>query len=365
MNSSPQRVTHLITSLDVGGTEKQLLLLLPELQKSVHNEVVCLMGRGAIGRQLEAAGISVHYVGRRRQADVITLWLLWRHLRKRRPAILVTYLIYADIVGRFIGRLAGVRIIIASHRSSLFGPAYWHQLDRFTRWLVTHYTTQTEATKELLQRILRVPADRLSVIPNAVAAEARRPVPRRQELSTSSTDLVITCVANLKPEKGLPILLQAFEAVYARHQHLHLWLVGEGPEREALTRQRAGYASRGHIHFLGLRNDVPAILAASDIFVLPTQIEGMSNALLEAMQMGLPCLTTDLPVNREVIKNSETGILFPVDDTAGLATRLERLVTQPKLRRALGSAAATQAATRYGVAHVAQQWLRLFRRLTT
>lgn len=344
------RVFHVIFSLDIGGTEKQLLVILPELQKTIHNEVVCLVGHGSVGTALQNNGIPVHYLNGSGKGDIKIAIRLWKLLRQKKPSAVITYLIYADIVGRIIGRLSGIKVIIESHRSSLFGSPWWHQVDRFTRWLVTHYTSQTNVTKKLLHRVLKVPLQSITVIPNAVASLQK---------TSPTNEIIITCVANLKPEKDLNVLLSAFEAVYPRYPDAKLWLVGEGPERKRLQQQIASYTSKHNITFWGSQTDVPAILTKSSIFVLPTRIEGMSNALLEALSTGLPCLTSDIPVNEEIISDQHNGLLFKTGDIESLIEQLEKLLSNPELRLQLGQTAQEYAQETYSIKTVSEQWLRL------
>lgn len=348
-------VFHVISSLNVGGAERQLLLLLLELEKTSHNEVVCLIGRGIIGQALSARGIRVHYLDGYKRVDGRIMWRLWRLLRDKRPDIVVTYLIFADIVGRLAARLAGVRVVIESHRSSLFGPRWWHQVDRLTRWLVTHYTVQTNSTRKLLHEVIKVPMSRMTVIPNAVA--------EAQIASPTNERLVISCVANLRPEKDLGTLLGAFAAVAPDFPMAKLWLVGEGLQRKQLEEQVVSLRMGSRVRFWGLRPDVPTVLARSTIFVLPTRIEGMSNALLEALAAGLPCIVSDIPANREVIDDGCTGLLFAAGQKDNLAQTLRRLLAQPLLREQLGRAARNYARQRHAVPVIAQQWHDLLNRL--
>lgn len=351
-----QRIIHLIPSLAVGGTERQLLLILSALEAHYNNEVVCLNEAGPIAEQLRQQGIVVHNLHGRFHGNPLTSWRLFWLLRRRRPAAIITYLFYADIVGRFIGRISGITTIITSHRSRLFGPWYWHQLDRFTRWLVTHYTVQTEATKQALCEVLKLSPSRLTVIPNAVAL-----LPTKH--STAHSELKIICVANLKPEKGLPLLIEAFTNI-ASLRPIQLWLVGEGPERAALEQQVATSPAPDSIHLLGAQTDIPALLSKSDIFVLPTLIEGMSNALLEAMAAGLLCVTSDIPVNQEVITHGVNGLLFKTNNVTSLTEQLTRLVTDQDLQARLGAAARAYVTKKYSVENVSQQWQNLIERLT-
>lgn len=360
MNTNTQRtVFHIIPTLEIGGTEKQLLLILPHLQTRFNNEVVCLMGTGPISRALKDAGIRVHHLHGQHNFDVRIPLRLYNLFRRHQPDAIVTYLIVADIFGRFAGRGAGIKAVIESHRSNLFGPPWRHQLDRFTRWLVDHYVAQTDAAKELLQKTLRIAPHQITVIGNAVeytAASQDRTITRRQQ-GIGQHDFVITAVANLKPEKHLDTIIRAVAQLHSRFPNLHVWFVGDGPERSTL--KRLAHLLPDHIHFFGLRNDVPDLLAASDMFVLPTVIEGMSNALLEAMAAGLPCITTDIPANHGIIAHGATGLLVPPRNITALANAIAELIEQPQKRARLGQVARAYVDQHHSTVRITSGWHQL------
>jgi glycosyltransferase involved in cell wall biosynthesis len=146
--------------------------------------------------------------------------------------------------------------------------------------------------------------------------------------------------------------LEAFGALYPTHPHLQLLIVGEGKERKALQALAATLPGKEQIQFLGKRHDVPELLSQSDIFVLPTLLEGLSNAILEAMAAGLPCVVSDIPENRQII-DGKNGILTSVDT---LAAALEPLIDAEDLRHQLGAAARATIEKEFSLTAVAQQW---------
>ena len=171
-------------------------------------------------------------------------------------------------------------------------------------------------------------------------------------------------MSNLKPRKGYEELLEAFEQLH--HQSLPvipsavegsqnkqkpimLLIVGDGTEKEKYLNQIKDYASKKGIQFLGKRNDVKEILRVSDIFVLATYSEGMSNALLEAMASRLAIVTTDIDVNREVIDDGVSGLLVPIRDAAALTAKLSMLITDETMRRSLGEHAYREALRKYEI----------------
>ena len=359
---------HLITGLDVGGAEMMLLKTLPRLQEHFDNEVCCLRGHGPVGKRLEGAGIPVHYLGLT-PTNLIPVILRFRTLVKRfQPDLLVTYLIHSDIFGRIFGRLFGIGSIICNERGFYLDWQWLRTIDRFTAFLVDRYFVQTETAKRILMDTLHLPENKFSVIPNTIDfREYSFPIDRdakRAELGIPQDNTVIVCVSNLKPRKGYEELLEAFEQLH--HQSLPvipsavegsqnkqkpimLLIVGDGTEKEKYLNQIKDYASKKGIHFLGKRNDVKEILRVSDIFVLATYSEGMSNALLEAMASRLAIVTTDIDVNREVIDDGVSGLLVPIRDAAALTAKLSMLITDETMRRSLGEHAYREALRKYEI----------------
>ena len=360
------KILHFITDTDVGGTELMLTRLLPYLKQSFDTRVVCAMPRGRVGALLEAKGIPVTYLNFRHWLDIGIIYRLYRVMRDVQPDVLITHLIHSDIVGRCVGRWAGVKTIICSQQGSLLQWEFLRAFDRLTTRLVDVYIVQTEIAREELARRLRLPRSRFVVIPNSVMPHrpAGTALALRQRFGIAADDLAIICVSRLRRRKGHEFLLAAFEHVWQRNKRLALLLVGDGERLAALEQQIAPYHSRSKIFFLGNRTDVGDLLAAADIFVLPTLAEGMSNAILEAMAAGLPCLVSNIPVNKAVITAGVNGLFFKAGDVDDLADKLELLLHDAPLRHTLGRAAEAHVKQQFDPDTIAAQWVQLLRRLT-
>lgn len=344
-----KRILHLITGLEVGGAEMMLLKTLPQLQSSFDNCVCCIVGRGPMGKRLENVGIPVFYLDLR-PISIFGSILCFRSIIKDfRPDILVTYLIHADLFGRIFGRLFGIKKIICNQRGKLLQWEFLRRVDYVTKSLVTKYIVQTKVAQRELMQKLRLPEERFIVIPNAIDTEEfnfEMDYGKKQAaLSLKSDDMVITCVSKLRRGKGHEYLLEAFESLSLRGSeataaiqspHLKLLIVGDGEQKEKLFKQVTSYTSKSNILFLGNRSDIKEILKISDIFVLATEGEGMSNAIMEAMASGLTVITTDIPENRELVEHERTGILVPTEDSSSLAKAIEDLLGDGQRRKNLG-----------------------------
>lgn len=323
-----------------------LLKTLPRLQNTFDNRVCCIRGHGPMGKRLENAGIPVFYLNLRPISIFVSIFRFRSIIKDFRPDILVTYLIHADLFGRLFGRLFGIKKIICNQRGKLLQWEFLRIVDYATKSLVTKYIVQTKIAQRKLMQKLRLPKERFMVIPNAIDTEefnfGMDRGKKRAELSLASDDIVITCVSKLRRGKGHKYLLEAFEQLrhYSeRRQKSHtnrrfkLLIVGDGEQKEILLKQIESYKSKSNILFIGNRNDVKELLRISDIFILPTLGEGMSNALLEAMASGLPVITTDIPENRELIKDERTGILIPPKNAAALAEAISFLAADPQKQK--------------------------------
>lgn len=345
-----KKVLHIITGMEVGGAEMNLVRLIPALNVYHDNIVCCLTTEGPVSALLREQGIPLVHLGAKKTIiDFLRPSLIRKFrtlIRHEKPDLIITYLIHADLFGRFWGKFFDVPRIFSWNRGSLLGWQWLSFFDRLTSFLVDCYIFQTQAMRTEISKVQHIPIAKTMVIANVVNFNSDSNPVNRQELlrglgiSHPSFPTII-CVANLRKGKGHPVLIRAFTETLKKTGPANLLIVGEGEQRpllEALAQQSTAAHS---IFFLGHQSNVPALLQASDIFVLPTFYEGMSNAILEALLSGCPVITTDIPVNRDVIKDGHSGLLVPVRNISLLATALETLILSPERRQSLQEAGRT------------------------
>lgn len=226
--------------------------------------------------------------------------------------------------------------------------------------------------RELLEA--QYPGERIHFISNGIAIPPARTVATqlaaRNALAASSLTLRLPQGAPLAvftgrfhPAKGLGDLIAAWEPIATRWPDARLWLVGEGPYQEELEAEIEARSLKNHVVLTGVFDNVDELLAAADLFVLPSWEEGMSLALLEAMASGLPVVACDIPGNRDLVADGQTGLLVPVREPVRLSQAIDRLLNAPSLRAQLGAAARELAVQRFSLAHMADQHLELFERV--
>ncbi len=174
----------------------------------------------------------------------------------------------------------------------------------------------------------------------------------------------IIYVGRLHPQKSLDILLRAFDLLLQQYDKpVCLQLVGDGPISSDLSQLAIQLRIHDQVEFLGKRDDVPKLLADSDIFVLPSSVEGLSNALLEAMACGLPAIASDIPGNAEVIRDDWNGLLFTTGDADSLAKCMMLLLENMDSRQRLGRSARNTVEQNYSLDNIADRYISLYREL--
>jgi glycosyltransferase involved in cell wall biosynthesis len=268
---------------------------------------------------------------------------------------------HANLPGRVLGRLAGVPIIITSRRNENIGGA---MRERFNRW-TAHLDDRVVAVCELARQAeierAGVAFEHVVTIYNGVdvtqfpVASVQATAQARRAIGMPFKVPLVGSVGRLHPQKGFSDLLTAFVQVRQRIPSAQLFVAGDGELREGLEAQARSLGMAEAVTFTGVRADVPKILAALDLFVLPSLWEGMPNAVLEAMAAGLPVVATAVGGTPEVVMDGVTGLLVPPQDPSALAQAIERLLRDPDLRRTMGRAGRRRVEQHFDVRETVRQ----------
>ena len=334
-----------MTSFEPGGTERQMIELVRRLNPSrwaVH--VACFRRHGAwFARVAEAAASIAEFPVRslRTPAVLRHLWSFARWCRANHIAVVHTTELYANSFGLPGAVLGGVPVRIANRRE--INPdktTAQVAMQRAAYCLAHKVVANSGAAAERLLRE-RVPARKVAVIQNGLDFDQFGP----RRLQPPLRKVIV--VANLRPEKGHDVLMDAAVHVLRRFPDAQFEIVGAGPELEMLLARAYARRMTHAITFLGHRDDVPARLAGADIFVLPSRSEAFPNAVLEAMAAGLPIVASAVGGIVELVDDHRTGLLVPPDDPISLARSVCRLMDDPVFAERLGEAARAEAQARY------------------
>jgi glycosyltransferase involved in cell wall biosynthesis len=358
------RILFLSTSMGMGGADSQLLAAAQELRARGHEVlVVSLTPLGPMGLQARQLGIPTESLEMRRGIpDPRGLVRLARLVRAWRPDVVHSHMVHANLMARAVRLVAPVPALVSTIHNIYEGGPLRMAAYRLTNGLVDHMTSISEAAADRFIRERIIPRDLLTVVPNGVDPELFRKVPAevRDELRRSLSlgpEFVWLAVGRFEVAKDYPTMLRAFVAVHERYPEAVLLLVGKGSlqgETEALVRELSLVAA---VRFLGVRNDVPALVSAGDAYVMSSAWEGMPMVLLEAAAGGLPIVATRVGGNQEVVLDGDNGLLAPPRDYRALASAMVRLMELTDAeRRAMGERGREHVRAHYGLTRVVERW---------
>jgi L-malate glycosyltransferase len=380
-SESKLKVLFVVGTLDIGGTERQLVKLAGGLDRTRFEPTVCcLSAPGPLAESLRSAGVRVesfNFRGIRRVRPVAralpvavgTLVRLYRWMRAEAPHVVHGMLFHAYVIGTLTARAARVPVVVASRRSlSNFKagkPHYW-VAERIVNRLTDLVIANSEAVRQDVVAHEGLRPEEVTVIFNGLDIEEFSIVPRgelRRELEISESWPVVAVVANFIHYKGHRYFLEAWATIRERYPRAVALLIGDGPLRKSMEEEATTRGLNGSVRFLGTRHDVPELLALSDLLVHPSLEEGFSNALIEAMAAGRPVVATRVGGNPEAVEDGVTGLLVPARDSAGLAEAVLWLLERPDDMRRFGEEGQRRAEERFSVGRVIQQYEQIYRRL--
>jgi len=346
----------LCQGLGVGGAEELILgasTTLPSV--GVETGVVALTRRGPIADEIAAAGVPLQLVtGQPGPRDPAAFLRLVRLLQRERPDVVHTFLIAAGIYGRLAAFAAGVPLVLAAEQNVYECKPKRHALlERVLATKTYRVVACCEVVGRFYQRQVGVSASKIAVIYNAVRfgrrPEAADSLAARDALGLPADALVLGTLGRLTEQKGQRVLLRAVAELAGTVPNVILFVAGVGPLRDELEAEAARLGLSERVRFLGLRRDRDRLFAAMDVFVLPSNWEGLSLALVEALGTGRAVVATAVGGNPEVIQDGRTGLLVSPDDPHALAKALASLATDRQRRLDLGEVGAADARARFSI----------------
>ena len=369
MLNGPVKVLQ-VTNVDF--SLRHFLLPLMRGARARGHEVVGVCADGALLGDVRAEGLRVVAVPMARSLSPRAQWralkALVRLMRAERPDMVHAHMPISGFLARLAARLCGVPRVAYTCHGFLFnqpGPPWRRAVALAVEWIGGRLTGTylTVATAEAAT------ARRLLIHRRAVAvgngrdperfrpdAEARARV--RAGLGCAPDAVVVVIVSRLVRHKGYPELLAAMRDVPGAE----LWVVGErlpSDHGEDLAPLFGASGLGCRLRLLGYRADAAAVLAAADVFALPSHFEGLPMSVIEAMLTALPVVGTDIGGVREQVAHEETGLIVPPGTVAPLAEALNRLVQDPALRRRMGEAGRARALLLFDEAKVVARTLDL------
>jgi len=357
----PVPIAYIYVTLATGGAERHLLDILSCLDRErFEPHVICFSEAGAIGEQIKAAGVPFRAFGLPRKR----LWLpggLLRvagYLRRHEVRIVHTHMYHANTYGRLASLLAGVPHRIATIHTTGGHPRL---KQRIMNRLLNRSTDRVVVVSEVARRALLAEGglhenDTIMIHNGVDTSRFRKGASKamvRQMLGVAPGDLVVTVVARLEPEKRHHDLLRAFHDVREDLRNVHLLVVGGGSMAGVLAHEVRELGLEDHVTMTGQREDVPDILNASDLFVLPSSREGAPMSVLEAMAAGVPVVASAVGGVPELV-GDDAGITYPSGDVGALTSAMRECLRNTSRRVIMGDAAQERVAAQFSADRMVQ-----------
>jgi glycosyltransferase involved in cell wall biosynthesis/SAM-dependent methyltransferase len=366
----PIRLLCIITRLDLGGSAADVAHMVKHIDRTKFEiHLMC----GSVGQlseaeitELRAASetFTVEPELRRDPSprhDLKALWNIHRFIRRGKFHIVHTHTSKAGFIGRLAARLARAPVIVHSTHGHVF-YGYFGKL-KTKMFIVLEKISARYTDKVLCLTPLEI-EDHIKLgigrralfdvmesgvpIERFVRPEREREAVRR-EIGVPADAPAICVIARLDPVKGVRYAIEALAQLDGIAPAPHLILAGDGPERAALEALAAAGGLRDRVHFLGLRRDVPDILHACDVFMLPSLNEGYGKAIVEAMSAGLPVVASNVGGVPFLVKDGVTGLLVPAAAPESLAAAARKIISSPELAERLACTAKKSVSEDLGV----------------
>ena len=357
--SAAMRIVHVDPERSFSGGEVQVFLLMEGLRRSGHEcSLACVPG-GAPEREARERAFVTHAIPMRSDLDLLAVPRLRRAFEDAKADLVHLHTGRANWLGGMAARLAG-RPAISTRRMDRRVKRNWR-----TRWIYGSLVRYTAAISPAVERRLHdagVPPERTRLVWSTVDPETLTPARSREAvravLGVEADEVLLLAAGALVPRKGLDVLLEALARLPA---NVRLCIAGEGPEREALEARAVAIGVEGRVTWLGRREDLPDLLAASDLFVMPSRAEGLGIAALEAMTAGRAVVASRVGGLGELVVDGETGRLVPPEDPEALAGALGELCADSQLRERYGGAGPARVAEGFLPHHMVDAYEELYR----
>src|ERR1035437_4140329 len=350
-NAHRRAVLHLLTGSVFGGAEEHALSILTTMSAYGFEPYLAAPGEliAAMEPGLSAAGVKCLPLEFASRLDLVAGGRLLRFIRRENIVLVHCHLFTASLFGAGVARMAGVGAVL----ETCHGPEVWRMgkalrgswsfwVDRQVGRLGDKYIAVSHAAAHHLIATKGVPKSKVRVIHNGrdldrfAPADARRRAATRAALGLGDEPVCLT-LARLDDQKGHRHLIDALAILAPRRPNLVTLLAGEGPREPALRAQCAALGLSDRVRFLGYRRDVPELLGAADLVVLPSLYEGLPLVAIEALAARRPMVATEVDGTPEVVIHERTGLLAPPANPPALAAAIERLLDDPALASRLAS----------------------------
>ncbi len=363
----PCKILITTSVLNRRGAERMILELAARLDRArFRPSVACLRAETPYLEEFRARGIEVRLFGMTGYFQLRPLREFYRFLRAERFDLVHTHLYRDAVYARPLGKLSGAAVVSTLHNSYVWRSRAQLRLDSFTARWADRLTAVSAAVKKFAVEREGIPADKIRVLHNGIETSRYRVEPgtreKMRELFGIGPDgFLIGSLGHLGEQKGFRYLIEAAPEILRAFPSSRFLIFGEGELGDDLRRRASSALPAGKFLFPGFRDDIPELLSAFDLFVLPSLWEGLPVVLIEAMAAGVPVVASDVDGNLEVTGGGEAGLGVPPADPAALAAAVKTLLGDRARREKLARAGRERARERFDLEVMVRNYQDLYR----
>jgi len=363
-------VLQLINSFSLAGAEKLVFKLAKKINKKYFKVIVCGIGRPKnkkiqrnILNNLRSSGVGCYCLNKKaRKERIETFKNLFDLFKKEKVDIVHTHCNSPDFYGKITSFLTQKNPVFSTIHNSK-GYNYFHE--KFLQKLTTRYIAVSNLVKKYAISKLAIPKNKIKLIYNGIDVEEFRVSDKirkkyRTKLGIKKNEIAFLNIGRFTIQKNHSLLVESFYRASLKNKNIHLLLVGEGNLKNKTINIIKRYGIQAKVSFLGYREDIPQILAASDIFVLSSSWEGFGLVLLEAMAAAKPIVTTNVGIVPEIIKKNSNSLLVSSSNVKNLSFLMQKLILEKEKREFIGEQAKKFILSHYSISKMVKRYEKLY-----
>ncbi|HOK55980.1 MAG TPA: glycosyltransferase [bacterium] len=335
------KIAYVIGTLKVGGAEKQLYLLIKNLNKEKFEPFLIALRGGRMEEDFKKI-TNLYILNKRFKFDILILFNLINILRKEKPDILHTFMFTSNTWGRLAGILSGIPLIIASERSADLWKKWYHILiDKILLRFTDKIICNSEEVKKIYIQKIDGEKEKFEVIYNGIEIEKYEKLQEKIELKKNfgiKNEKIILTGGRLSFEKNLDTFLYIANDIKKEIKEVKFIIVGEGDEKENLFKLTEKLDLKKDVIFTGYREDLPDLIKISDIVVLISLWEGMPNLVIEGMLCKKPVICTEIGGGKEIIEDGKNGFLVNPKNKKEIKEKILLLLKNDMICKTIGEA---------------------------
>lgn len=365
MNKGKVKVLYIITGLTIGGAEILLLNLIKSINRDIFDcSVLYLKNKSELNEEFSKIDVKIYNNAKYSFFNPCKYYEIYKIIKGNNIDILHTHLVHSNLIGRIIGSLAGAKCIINSEHNTSNWQKKNFLLINFYKYTLKYVDIIHCISNSVKYKVNEfIGGEKLKVIYNGIDIEdfqSKEQKELKDRLLLQQSYPIIGCVSRLDRRKGIEYLIKAVKILKEDYVNIKLLLVGDGPERERLSRLVIEFDLTKQVIFTGKIAEVQKYLQLFDLFILPSLQEGLSIAIIEAMASGVPVIASEVDGIPEVITNNSDGILIPPENESEIAYAAKRILEDRNLMNKLVNNAYTKVRNRFDIKKVAIKFQELY-----